>query len=119
MSRFQQAEKRGRRAETLASLILLLKGYGILERRWKCPLGEIDLIARRGKRICFVEVKARKTEDAAQYAVTPQNRRRISQAANLWFHHAGLKDVECRFDVIAVTGWRVSHIKGAWHDDLA
>ena len=53
-------EQRGRRAENIAAMFLRLKGYTILDRRCRTPFGEIDIIARRGKTIVFVEVKARR-----------------------------------------------------------
>lgn len=78
------AEKHGRRAEALAALYLRLKGYRILARRYRTPVGEIDLIARRGRTIAFVEVKARASRDAGAEAVTPFARQRISRAADAW-----------------------------------
>ena len=57
-ARRQQAERRGRLAEAKAAMLLRLKGYRISDRRWKSPAGEIDLIARRGSAVAFVEVKA-------------------------------------------------------------
>ncbi|HAJ20886.1 MAG TPA: hypothetical protein DCL95_12655, partial [Rhodospirillaceae bacterium] len=80
----QEAEAGGRRAEALAVLWLRLKGYQILDRRLKTPVGELDLIARRGKVICFVEVKARNTRDAALDALGTRQRRRIERAAAWW-----------------------------------
>ena len=59
------AEKRGRSAETIAALYLRLKGWRILARRARVPGGEVDIVARRGKVLAFVEVKARATESAA------------------------------------------------------
>ena len=64
------AERRGRRAETLAAWYLRLKGYRILARRYRTPVGEIDLIVRRGRLVAFVEVKRRPTEAEAAEAVT-------------------------------------------------
>jgi putative endonuclease len=64
------AEKRGRTGETLAALYLRLKGYRILARRVRTPVGEIDLIAEKSGVIAFVEVKARTQADTALSAVT-------------------------------------------------
>lgn len=95
--------RRGLHAETLAALWLRLKGYGILERRYKTPVGEIDLIARRGKTIAFVEVKARKTFAEAAESIHPRNRQRIIRAAQFYlaahpeFHHTTL-----RFDAVLI-----------------
>jgi putative endonuclease len=78
----QAAERRGRRSELLASLVLLAKGYRILGRRVRTRLGEIDLIARspRGV-ICFIEVKARDAFSDAVEAVGPRQQARIARAA--------------------------------------
>ncbi len=77
-------ERHGRRSEWLAALALMARGYRILERRHKTPLGEIDLIARRGKRLAFVEVKARRTLEDCHAAITPRAAARIRRAATLW-----------------------------------
>lgn len=61
----QRAERRGRRAEKIAAWFLRAKGYAVLARRYKTPVGEIDLVARRGRTLAFVEVKARKEGEAA------------------------------------------------------
>jgi len=77
----QASEKRGRRAESLAALMLRLKGYAILTRRYRSPVGEIDLVARRGHTLAMVEVKARMTAEDAAFAVTLHQRQRIARAA--------------------------------------
>ena len=68
-------------AESRACVYLIAKGYRILARRFKKPYGEIDIVARRRGLLAFVEVKARATLDNAAYSVTPQQRRRIVNAA--------------------------------------
>lgn len=94
---------RGHSAERFAAMVLLLKGFRIVARRYRTRLGEIDLIARRGNLVLIVEVKARSSLEAAQLAVTPQAMRRIEAAADLWLQrqpdHARLS---LRFDLIAV-----------------
>lgn len=75
------AERKGHRAEILAALFLQLKGYPIIERRFRSRAGEIDLIAPRGRRLAFVEVKARATADEAVFAVTPRPQARIFRTA--------------------------------------
>ncbi len=82
--RRRQFERAGIRAERLAELMLRLKFYRILARRYKTRAGEIDLIARRGSRVAFVEVKLRRTEDDAMEAITPRLRGRVRKAAELW-----------------------------------
>ena len=121
----QRAEKRGRRAESLAAIMLMLKGYRILERRARTPAGEIDLIAKRGKLIAFVEVKARKTVIVALEAVTPRAQSRISRAAELWMaRRSDFADHDWRFDIVAVLpgrflyfGWP-KHFPDAWRPNL-
>lgn len=76
--------RRGLIAEFMAALALSLKGYRILKRRYKTPMGEIDIIAKRFNRIAFVEVKARKDEAEARISITPRAQHRIRQAAQAW-----------------------------------
>ena len=74
----------GLQAETLAAFYLRMKFYRIIARRYRIQGGEIDIIARRGDVIAFVEVKARGDLDAAMTAITPQKERRFSKAAAHW-----------------------------------
>ncbi len=93
----------GRSAELRAVLMLMLKGYRILKRQYRVPQGEIDIIARRGRVVAFVEVKARSTMDEAANAVTPHQRRRISNAARLWLaDYPAYANFDMRFDVILI-----------------
>jgi putative endonuclease len=95
------AEGSGRRGETLAALFLNLKGYRIVARRVKTPVGEIDLIARRGRLTVFVEVKARSFSHQEAEALMAVNHRRITRAAQLWLsRRPELADADLRFDVI-------------------
>jgi putative endonuclease len=99
--RRRAAEDRGGRAETVAAWYLRLKGYRILSRRYKTPAGEIDLIARRGRTIVFVEVKQRPDDTAALDAVTATSRKRIARAAGLWLsRHPAAVGLDQRFDVV-------------------
>jgi len=75
------AEKRGRGAETLGCWYLRLKGWRILARRARVPGGEVDIIARRGRTLAFVEVKARSSPDAAAFALDDWRLRRVVDAA--------------------------------------
>ena len=101
--RRKRAERRGLWAERLAELLLRLKGYRILDRRYKTKLGEIDLIARRGKRLAFVEVKRRPSQDEALDAITPRLRARVRRAADLWRQrHDRAGRWEPAFDVVVV-----------------
>ncbi|MGA8171841.1 MAG: YraN family protein [Methylocystis sp.] len=74
----------GLRAESLAAIWLRMRFYKILARRYRVNGGEIDIIARRGDAIAFVEVKAREEMDDALIAITPQKQRRLSIAAARW-----------------------------------
>jgi putative endonuclease len=106
-------------AETRVAWVLRLKLWSILARRWRCPLGEIDLIAARGRTLIFVEVKARATLEAAVEAVTPRARARILASADLWVarnpHYA---DHDRRFDIVAVLPRRwPQHLADAFRAD--
>lgn len=98
---------RGHSAEYLAALALLVKGFRIIERRYRTKLGEIDLIARRGNLVLIVEVKARASLEAAMDAVNPASMRRIEGAADLWLaRQPDYAELCLRFDLIAVRPWR-------------
>lgn len=113
----RRAEKAGRRSEWVAALWLRLKGFSILAQRVKTPGGEIDIVARRGKLVAIVEVKARHGVDEAINAVTAQARRRISSAAAQYLsRQRGLAECDIRYDIIAVARWRIRHIVDAWRD---
>ena len=97
------AFKTGVSAEGRAAAFLMLKGYRILAKRFRTPYGEIDLVARRGNLLIFVEVKARATLDEAAFAVTPRQQARIIDAAQGWLvAHPEHADFELRFDVILI-----------------
>lgn len=112
----RRAERRGRRAEAHAAIWLRLKGYAVLARRVKLPVGEIDLIARRGRTLAFVEVKHRRTRTAAQIAVPDGAWRRISRAAESWASQQhGADALDWRYDLIAITPWHLpKHYKDYW-----
>jgi putative endonuclease len=90
--------------ENLACAELQRRGYAILERRYRTRFGEIDIIARDGATIVFVEVKARLTDDfgGAAAAVTRWKQRRIAQMAVDYLARRSLHDCPCRFDVVAI-----------------
>src|SRR5882762_1073600 len=74
----------GLSAESRAAAFLIAKGYRIVARRWRSPVGEIDIVARRRRTLIFVEVKARLTHDEAAEAVIVRQQRRIIAAAEAW-----------------------------------
>lgn len=112
------ARKLGRRAEVWAALLLMAKGYRILGFRLATPLGEIDLLAQRGKVLAVVEVKQRTTIEDALDAVTPTQRDRLRRAAaHLAAHRHSLRDLVVRIDLIALAPGRVPrHLPNAWLD---
>ncbi len=111
-----KAYERGHFAETLAAAYLTLRGYRILKKRYKTPVGEIDLVAKRGKSLIMVEVKRRKALGEALESVTPKNQRRVAQATRHFLAaHPGYCSLDVRFDVI-VMGWPFywRHLDNAW-----
>ncbi len=111
-----RAQKRGRWAERLAAWTLRLTGHRILAQNFKTQVGEIDLIAKRGRLIRFIEVKARTDHADAADAVGPQQRRRVQRAAEAFLMQRPLLHVcDIRFDVCLVSGpGRLTFVKDAW-----
>ncbi|MGB3897351.1 MAG: YraN family protein [Mesorhizobium sp.] len=106
-TRRRQSYRRGHRGETLAAMALRLKGFRILECRYRTRLGEIDLIARRGDLVLIVEVKARPTLAEAMEAIRRESERRIEGAADLWLaRQPDYGRLAVRFDMVAVLPWR-------------
>jgi putative endonuclease len=97
------ALRTGLSAEARAAAFLMAKGYRILARRFRTPHGEIDIVARRGRLLAFVEVKARATLDDAAFAVTPRQQARIIDAAQGWLvAHPEHAEFELRFDAMLI-----------------
>lgn len=100
-------ERRGHTAEWAAAIALTVKGYRILARREKTPLGEIDLIAVRGQRVAFVEVKRRATREAAEASITAAQRARVRKAASLWLaRNSTYQPYRMGFDLVFCIGLR-------------
>jgi putative endonuclease len=108
--------RRGLYAEELAKLWLRLKGYRILAHRCKTPLGEIDLIATRGKNVALIEVKQRPTLAEGAAAISRHQQGRLQQAAR--FVLAGrpeLREHSLRFDALLVNRWGwPRHLENIW-----
>jgi len=106
----------GLSAESRAAAYLIAKGYRILARRWKSPVGEIDIVARRRQLLVFVEVKARASLDNAAESVLPRQRQRIAAAAEAWLaSYPDPKITDMRFDAILVAPGRLPrHIPAAF-----
>jgi putative endonuclease len=93
----------GLSAESRAAAYLIAKGYRIVARRWRSPVGEIDIVARRRGVLVFVEVKARERLDDAAEAVIMRQQRRIIAAAQAWLaSHPDDANRDMRFDVVLV-----------------
>ena len=131
----------GRRAERIACWLLRLKGYRILAVNWRCPAGEVDILARRGKVLAAIEVKRRaaglvageSAGDAALFAISPHQQARVARAAEIFLaRRSDCRDLELRLDAITVTeptsgpwaplaralhwGWP-RHFPAAWQAD--
>ena len=103
-----RAYRHGHFAETAAAGFLLFKGYRLLARRYRTPLGEVDLIVRRGRTVAFIEVKARKSFAEAVEAIGPATERRVAAAADLWLmRHPRAAALTLRFDVVLIVPWRL------------
>jgi putative endonuclease len=101
-----RAYRHGLFAETAAALLLRLKGHRIVARRYKTPVGEIDLVALRGRRLAFVEVKQRRSLDEAGWALPTRARRRIVRAAQYWLSsHPDFAGHDIAFDVVLAAPW--------------
>ena len=112
----QAAFRVGISAENRAALFLIAKGFRILARRWRSPLGEIDIVARRRQLLVFAEVKARASLDEAAESINAQQRRRIAAAAEVWLTanpDETIRDV--RFDAILVSPGKLPrHVPAAF-----
>lgn len=114
--RGHRAYFRGLWAETLCCLALRLKFYRILHRRYKTSLGEIDIIAARGRTLVFIEVKARQRYETAAQSISPQQQERLIRAARVFMaRHPALTGCDVRFDALFVAKgrWPV-HIENAF-----
>jgi putative endonuclease len=103
----QKAERGGRRAERLAAWWLRLKGWRILAMRARTPVGEVDLIARRGKVLAFIEVKARATEADAALALDEYRLRRVARAAEALLPRYMRDGDVVRLDAMFIVPWRL------------
>jgi putative endonuclease len=116
----RRAEVFGHRAERAAAWLLRAKGWRILARRLKTPLGEIDIVARRGRTVAFIEVKARPDLAAGLLALQPRQQQRLQRAATLFLarHPRFAEGHDLRFDLVVIRPWRWPvHIANAWQVD--
>ena len=112
----------GHIAEFLARLFFRLKGYRILKKNYKSalkiPAGEVDFIALKNKTLVFVEVKKRQSIEIARYAIKPNQKKRIVNAAKLFIHqNKHFQNHNIRFDAIFIKlPLSIVHIKNAWEE---
>lgn len=112
----RRAERGGRRAESLAAIWLQLKGWQIVARRARTPVGEVDLVARRGRTLAFVEVKARATARDAEFALDEYRLRRVAAAAEALAPRYMRAGDDIRIDAMFITRWRLPrHLGNVWH----
>jgi putative endonuclease len=112
------AYRRGLWAERVVCFFLLLKGYLILERRYKTNLGEIDVIVLRGKTLVFVEVKARARQEQLAEVISSHQQQRLFRAAQLFLakNPCYIKH-DLRFDAVLLAPFRLpQHIQDAFHE---
>ncbi len=115
-SKKQNAYKKGIWAEYVAVVYFWLHGYRILSIRYKTPVGEIDVLARKGDSLVALEVKARKTIDNALESIPAKSRKRIEKAAQYYLmQHPEYLEYNIRFDVFAFA-WpcHIRHLDNAW-----
>jgi len=114
--RKRRLERKGRRAEWLAALALTLRGYRITALRYKTRAGEIDIVARKGDLIAFVEVKARRDLASGVDAVSYSAQRRIRDAGRSFVsEQPDSARLSWRFDIVVVSPWRWPvHLKDAF-----
>lgn len=111
----RKAERAGRVGETAAAWWLRLKGWRILARRVRTPAGEVDLVARRGKLIAFVEVKRRRTGAELDFAIDEYRLARVAAAAEYLAPRYMQAGDDMRVDVILIApGRALRHIENAW-----
>ena len=106
----------GHQAEDRAAAALEAAGYTIVVRNWRCAAGELDVVAREGSVLAFVEVRSRATDEYGHAAemVNAKKRGRVVRAAKVYLAIERPIEPELRFDVVAVTGDQVDILRDAW-----
>ena len=113
-------QQRGRTAENMACNYLLQQGLRIVERNYRQPSGEIDIVAQHRSILVFVEVKYRATEyfGAPSESVTPQKKKKIIKTAEHYLCTKGISPRQiCRFDVISLTAKANHEVDILWYKD--
>jgi putative endonuclease len=108
--------ERGASAEAVAAEALVEAGYDIVEQNWTCDAGELDIIARHGDILVFVEVRSRAdgTHGHAAEMVSPAKQRQVTRLAEIYLLLRRPEYEQCRFDVVAITGSSLEIIQDAW-----
>lgn len=114
--RRKRAYRSGRMAESVATIFLRVKGYRIRARNWRCPAGEIDIVASKGLILAFVEVKSRRSRTDAIEALGSRQQGRIRRAAEAFLAaNPGCANMHARFDILMIVPRRLpKHIADAW-----
>lgn len=111
----RRAERQGRRAEAIAALWLQLKGWSILGRRIQTAVGEVDLVARRGRIVAFVEVKRRKNRADVDWALDHFRLRRVAAASELLAPRFMREGDDIRIDAVFIAAGRLPrHLPNVW-----
>jgi len=94
----------GQAGEELAARHLAEQGYRIVERNYRCAVGELDIVAREGERWAFVEVRTRRgrSHGTPEESITPAKQRKLIEVASTYLQEKGLRDVDWRIDVVAI-----------------
>ena len=94
----------GQAGEELAARYLMEQGYRIVERNYRCAVGELDIVAREGERWAFVEVRTRRgrSHGTPEESITPAKQRKLIEVASTYLQEKGLRDVDWRIDVVAI-----------------
>ncbi len=112
----------GKKGEEIAEKLLISKGYEIIKKNFTFGKGEIDIIARDGEYIVFVEVKSRRNYlyGEPEYSITKSKQRQLKKIAEAYFYVNGIQEQLCRFDVITIVGeneneLKINHIINAFY----
>lgn len=120
MSRPASTHSAGRRGEDRAVAFLRASGYRILERNFRCKLGELDIVARDGDALVFVEVRTRShaRQGSALEAVGAAKQRQVARVAGYYLASRRMEGAPCRFDVVGITGERIELVRDAFRVGL-
>jgi putative endonuclease len=103
----------GWRGEEIAVAYLRRQGYRVIARNWRCTVGELDIVAREGETLAFVEVRTRRGDrfGTPEESITPTKQAKLVELAQTYLQENGLKDQNWRIDVVAVEMDRGSGVK--------